>query len=141
MLAAGRLGGVEDLDSLSRGTWLFTGWCVGLLLLFAGLPSQFALFDQMSEYTAVVVAGLSGLTVSCLFHLPRFGHRIDAVTVLAGLAFLGVDLTLAMRLAVERPFLAAAGAVSVLVTGSLLFLKLRRSEPGPQPVRSSTTVH
>ena len=123
MLAAG---GLSDLRSVRRGTLLFTGWCLGMLLLFAGLPSQFALFDQLSEYTAVVVAGLSGLTVTCLFRLPRFGQRVDPVSGLAALLFLTVDLALVVMLLVERPGLAVAGALSVLAAGSALHALRRR---------------
>lgn len=131
MLAASGLGGA-NLDSTKRSTLLFAGWCLGLLLLFAGLPSNFALFDQLSEFTAVVVAGLSGLTVTCLFHLRRLGHSIDIVTVLAALGFLSIDVTLMLMLAAERPGLAVAGTVSVLVSGTLLHIVRRYREISAQ---------
>jgi hypothetical protein len=126
MLAGGGLGGAEDTASLRRSTVLFSAWCLGLLLLFAGLPSQFALFDRLTDYTGVVVAGLSCLTVSCLFHLPRFGHSVDLAARLAAFGFLVVDLALVALVLVERPALALGGTVSVLVAGSALYLLNRR---------------
>ncbi len=120
MLAAGGLGDISAEKGRRRATLLFSGWCVSLLLLFSLLPSRFALFDQMSEYTACVVAGLSGLTVTCLFHLPARGHVVGMGTRLAAVSFLVVDLALVLRLFYERPALAAGGALSVLLAGSCL---------------------
>lgn len=131
MLAAGGLGGT-DVEARRRSTLLFAGWCVGLLLLFAGLPSQFALFDTLSEYTAVVVAGLSGLTVSCVFHLPRLGFPCDGVTRTAASLFLLIDLGLVVLLAFERPGLALSGSLSVLLGGSLLYVLRQRRQQGSE---------
>lgn len=129
MLAAGGLGDDSTAQSRRRTLLLFSGWCLTLLLLFAVLPSKFALFDQMSEYTAGVVAGLSGLTVTCLFHLPRKGYAIGWGTRLAGVVFLLIDLALVVALALERPGLALGGAISVLVAGALLDRFRRRGQP------------
>lgn len=106
---------------------LFSSWCLGLLMLFAGLPSQFALFNQLSEYTSVIVAALSGLTVTCVFRLRARGHRVDTLTTLAAVIFLLIDLVLMVLLAGERPGLAAGGALSVLVAGSALNVLRRRA--------------
>jgi APA family basic amino acid/polyamine antiporter len=125
MLAAGGLGG-SDLVSVRRSTLLFSGWCLGLMLLFAGLPSQFGLFERLSEYTVVVVAALSGLTVSCVFHLPRLGYSVDLPTRLCALAFLLIDLGLMLLLAWEQGALALGGTLSVLIAGTLLYA-LRRA--------------
>lgn len=120
MLAAGGLGDISADRERRRATLLFSGWCGSLLLLFSLFPSRFALFDQMSEYTACVVAGLSGLTVTCLFHLPARGHAVGIGTRWAAVGFLVIDLTLVLRLAYERPALAAGGALSVLLAGVCL---------------------
>ncbi len=112
-----------------RAVLLFFFWCVGMLLLFAGLPSQFSLFDQLSEYTAVVVAGLSGLTITCIFRLRRFGEKVDRCSWIGACVYLLVDLWLMALLLVERPWLAMAGAGSVLITGTVLwFLRASRIE-------------
>ena len=120
MLSAGGLLRGEAEGQRRRGVLLFAGWCATLLLIFFLLPSRFSLFHQMSEYTACVVAGLSGLTVSCLFHLPRLGHRVGWGTRAAALSFLALDLTLMGLLAYERPGLALGGAVSLLICASAL---------------------
>lgn len=136
MLAASGLGGSE-LASVRRSTLLFSAWCLGLLLLFAGLPSQFALFNQLTDYTSVIVAALSGLTVTCLFHLRRFGQKADPISMLAALIFLSIDLALMIRLAGERPGLALGGSASVLLAGSVLhYVRGRQAwEPGTVPGR------
>ncbi len=131
MLAASGLGG-RALASPRRSTALFSCWCLGLLLLFAGLPSQFELFNQMTDYTSVIVAALSGLTVTCLFHLGRFAHRPDPLSVLAALVFLAIDGALMVRLAGERPGLALGGSLSVLLAGSVLHLLRRRDSLGQE---------
>lgn len=128
--AAGLLTAAEaDQDERTRtgASMLFSSWCLGLLMLFAGLPSQFALFNQLSEYTSVIVAALSGLTVTCVFRLRARGHRVDTLTTLAAVIFLLIDLVLMVLLAGERPGLAAGGALSVLVAGSALNVLRRRA--------------
>ena len=120
MLAAGGLLTGDSDAERRRGVLLFTAWCLALLLFFAALPSKFALFDQMSEYTACVVAGLSGLTVTCIFHLPRRGHSVGWGTRLAAIGFLSLDGFLMVQLGFERPALALGGLISVLAMGSAL---------------------
>lgn len=134
MLIAGSANGLlakgsGGVQGERRAVLLFFLWCTGMLLLFAGLPSQFTLFDQLSEYTAVIVAGLSGLTVSCLFRLARFGERVDGLARSAACVYLLVDFWLMGLLLWERPWLALGGAASVLGTGTVLwFLRGSRIE-------------
>lgn len=133
MLAASGLGGAS-LETVGRSSLLFSGWCLGLLLLFAGLPSQFALFDQLSEYTAVVVAGLSGLTVTCVFRLKSLGHTAGLGTLGAAAGFLLIDAALIVRLAFERPTLAFWGTLSVLAAGTALhWVRRWREDSGQEP--------
>lgn len=129
MMAAGGLVPERDESASKWPALLFSAWCLGLLLLFAGLPSRFALFDQLSEYTAAVVAGFSGLTVSCVFRLPDLGYKVDWPTRAAAGLFLVIDGTLVVLLAWERPLLALGGALSVMVAGAALH-RLRMSQEG-----------
>lgn len=122
MLEAGDLAG----PTASSSTWMFSAWCLGLMCLFGGLPSTVSLFDLLSDFTVVVVTALSGLTVSCLFHLRRFGSSYSRWDALAASVFLLLDLALALRLAWERPGLAVAGTCSVLLGGTLLTWRAQR---------------
>ncbi len=131
MLAASGMAGTGS-SSPRLSLLLFSGWCLMMLLIFAALPSRFVLFDRLSEYTAVVVAALSGLTVSCLFHLPRHGYTYGLGTSFAAVIFLAMDAALVLLLAYERPQLALAGILSVLLAGSLLHaLRWSRSRKRP----------
>lgn len=120
MVTAGQLDGRGDLLHPRRGILIFSGWCFLMIGVFSLLPSQFVLFDRMSEYTAAVASALSGITVSGLFRLPSLGVRVDWLTRMAAAIFLGIDIFLVVMLVQERPGLALMGLLSVLVASTFV---------------------
>lgn len=108
-----------------RPTLGFSFYCVGLLLLFAGLALERNLFDSLSELTAVVVTLLSALTVTCLFHASNFSFPVPRLSKMCGGFYLSVSLLLSVSLVNESHTLALAGSLTVLMLGSLLWVRRR----------------
>jgi basic amino acid/polyamine antiporter, APA family len=113
-----------------RPTLSFTLWCSGLLLLFSGLPLQRNLFDSLTEFTAVVVAVLSTLTVTCIFHGRLFARKPSKVALVAACFYLLIALILLLLLVMESHWLALAGVLTVGAVGTFLWAR-RQTVPFP----------
>lgn len=111
-----------------RPTLSFTLWCLGVLLLFAGLSLERNLFDSLTEFTAVVVAMLSALTVTCIFHPAQFRQRPSSGALLAATGYLAVSSVLLVLLVLESNRLALGGVVTVGLLGTFLSLRSRGDE-------------
>jgi basic amino acid/polyamine antiporter, APA family len=103
-------------------TLVFACWCLGFLALFGGLPLELNLFDSLTELTAVIVAILTGLTVSCVFHREKLKRRVPVSVHLCALFYLGLNGVLMYWLVRESNMLALWGATSVVILGSVLWL-------------------
>lgn len=106
-----------------RPTVSFTLWCVGLLLLFSGLPLERNLFDSLTEFTAVVVAILSTLTVTCVFHGKLFAQVPSRWVLTAAGCYLLIASGLLGLLISESHWLALAGVVTVSLVGTFLWFR------------------
>ncbi|MCA9778081.1 MAG: hypothetical protein KC800_15235, partial [Candidatus Eremiobacteraeota bacterium] len=132
MIVAGASNGllnraVGDDPTTFRPTLSFTLWCLGLLALFGGLSLQKNLFDSLTEFTAVIVALLSALTVSCLFHGEKFRRPPGLAARMAGVFYLLVTVVLLVLMVRETNWLALAGAGTVGLLGTFLWAKRLRS--------------
>jgi APA family basic amino acid/polyamine antiporter len=114
---------VSSEPTAPRPTLSFALWCAGLLLLFAGLPLQRNLFDSLTEFTAVVVAVLSALTVTCIFHGHLFAVKPSRGVMAAAIGYLSIALVLLYFLVLESHWLALSGVVTVGVVGTFLWLR------------------
>ena len=106
-----------------RPTVCFALWCVGLLVMFGGLHLRKNLFDSLTEFTAVIVAALSALTVSCLFHGKKFQRAPGPAPRLAGMFYLVVTLVLLVLLVNEANWMALGGVVTVGLLGTFLWAR------------------
>ncbi len=118
--------GVGSDPTALRPTLCFALWCIGLLALFGGLDLEKNLFDSLTEFTAVIVAALSALTVSCLFHSNKFQRKPGPAPWLAGIFYLAVTAVLLVLMVKEANWMGLAGVVTVGMLGT--FLWGRRSQ-------------
>ena len=105
-----------------RPTLCFALWCIGLLALFGGLDLRKNLFDSLTEFTAVIVAALSALTVSCLFHGQKFQQKPGPGPKLAGVFYLTITVVLLVK---EANWVGLAGVVTVGLLGTFLWARRR----------------
>ena len=115
--------GVGREPTALRPTLSFAIWCIGLLALFGGLDLQKNLFDSLTEFTAVIVAALSALTVSCLFHRSEFKQEPGLAPRLAGVFYLGVTVLLLVLLVKEANWMGLAGVGTVGLLGTFLWAR------------------
>ena len=108
-----------------RPTLCFALWCIGLLALFGGLDLRKNLFDSLTEFTAVIVAALSALTVSCLFHGQKFQQKPGPGPKLAGVFYLTITVVLLVLLVKEANWVGLAGVVTVGLLGTFLWARRR----------------
>lgn len=109
-------------------TLSFALWCLGLLFLFAGLPGESHLFDRLTEFTAVIVAVLSALTITCVYHGRLFAERPSTLVLAAATSYLLVTLGLLYFLFLESHVPGLAGVAGVALTGTFLWVR-RQSVP------------
>jgi len=95
--------------------------CLGLLILFGGLPLTLNLFDSLSELTVVIVVLLTSLSITCIFHRDKLGRKVSAAVYGCAIFYLGVNTVLLYLLVVESNWLALWGALSVGVLGTVLW--------------------
>ena len=115
--------GVGKEPTALRPTLCFALWCIGLLALFGGLDLQKNLFDSLTEFTAVIVAALSALTVSCLFHCRQFENEPGLAARSAGVFYLAVTVVLLMLLVKEANWMGLAGVGTVGLLGTFLWVR------------------
>ena len=102
-------------------TLAFSLLCLGLLILFGGLPLTLNLFDSLSELTVVIVVLLTSLSITCIFHRDKLGRKVSAAVYGCAIFYLGVNTVLLYLLVVESNWLALWGALSVGVLGTVLW--------------------
>jgi hypothetical protein len=129
IVAAAKDGLVRDVGeepTAPAPTLAFSLWCLGFLFLFGGLPLTLNLFDSLSELTAVVVALLSALTVTCVFRSSKLTLPVPGPVYLCAIFYLTLSAGLLYFLVVESNLLGLWGGATVLLLGTLTWAFRKR---------------